>query len=105
MVLEHVPQYSGLVIISSSVFDAECFGGRYLDMIYMVSVPKRFKNRVGKPEKEYILDGFFPEVMIDTEDLVFSKMSDNYPVQLFRGFQVPSEGLFYYDAGESLPAF
>jgi len=53
-------------------------------MIDIISVPERFKNSIGESCNEYILNGFFSEVVIDPVDLLFRETSADIFIQLKR---------------------
>ena len=71
MILDHVAQRPGFLIISAAAFHADRFGGRDLHVIDVAAVPERFENAVAEAEGEDILDGFLTEVVIDAVDLAF----------------------------------
>ena len=96
VVLKHVPQDTGLFVIISPVFNAEGFRGNNADMIDISAVPDGLKDGVGKAEHQYVLYGFFCQVMIDPEDLMFAEILMNTAVQVNGGLEVPSERLFHY---------
>src|SRR5690349_773274 len=50
MVLKHVPQHPGFIIIGRAVLYAKRFRGHDLDMVDVAPVPNRLKNGVGKTE-------------------------------------------------------
>jgi len=53
------------------MFHAESFVGGDTDMVNISSVPDGFKKRIGKAKHQYILYGFFGQIMIDPKYLVF----------------------------------
>ena len=80
MVLEHISQHTGPVIIFCPVPDIDVFGDRNLDIIHVITVPDRFHDRVSKPEKKDILGGFFAQIMVDPVNLFFFKNLVDRPV-------------------------
>lgn len=70
VVLDHVAQGAGTVIISGSVFDADGFGRGDLHMVDVAPIPQRLKHGVGETEDEDVLHRLFAQVVIDAEDLV-----------------------------------
>jgi len=63
--------------------------------------PELFKDGVGKPEHEDVLDRFLPEVMIDAIDLSLVGEPGQLAVEQTRRLQVMAEGFFDH---EPLPA-
>jgi hypothetical protein len=73
VILDHIPQRPGFVVVLTPVLHIHRFSYRYLHIFDVIAVPERFKNGVGKPECQDILHGFFSQVMVDPVDLVFLK--------------------------------
>jgi len=51
------------------VLHAERLGDCYLDAVDVISVPDRLEDGVCEPEDEYVLNGFFSEIVVDSVDL------------------------------------
>ena len=90
MVLEHVPQGAGLLVVARAVLDSDRFGRRDLDMIDVFSIPDRLIDRVGEAEHEDILDGLLAQIMIDAVDLFLAEDAAEGLIQLLRGRPAPS---------------
>jgi len=87
-----------VVIITAPVLYPQGFRNGNLYMINIVAIPNRFKDGVGKPEHEDILNGFLTEIMIDAVDSgLFKTMSDRL-VEGNRGCQIPAERFFHHQA-------
>ena len=71
MVLDHIAERPGLLIVGPAMLDAEIFGNGNLNILDGVAFPERFKNRVREAERQEILHRLFAEVMIDAVDLGF----------------------------------
>ena len=71
MILDHIPQDPGGIVIAGPGPNA--FGLRHGDlyMINIVVVPDGFKARIGEAEDQHVLDRLFPQVVIHTVDLFF----------------------------------
>ena len=70
MVLHHVAHRAGGVVVrTASTLHAEGFADRDLHMINVLLVEQGFENRIAEAEAQDVLDGLFPEVVIDTVDL------------------------------------
>ncbi len=70
MVLHHIAQRARLVIIPAAPFHADAFGHGDLHMVYVLAVPERFKQSIGKADRHQVLHGFFAEVMVYPVNLV-----------------------------------
>ena len=73
MVLYHIPQRAGAVIITAALAHTHLFGNADLDMIDIFFIPKRLKNMIGKTKSHDVLDHLLSQVMIDMIDLFFRK--------------------------------
>ena len=91
MVLKHVPEHAGGLVVARPAFHAHRFGDGDLDMVDMVPVPERLKNRIAEPEHEDILDGFLAQVMIDPEYLVLMEQLVELIVERTRSLKVAPE--------------
>jgi len=70
VILDDVAQRAGFVIVAAARADADCLRDGDLDVIDVVAVPQRLKDRVGEPEHSDILDGLFAKIVIDAVNLV-----------------------------------
>ena len=80
MILNHVTKNTGRVVVSSAPFDSDGFGISKLNMIYISAVPYRLEDAVRKSEDQQILNGLFPEIMIDAVDLLLGKLPRHFLV-------------------------
>ena len=71
MVLHHVAQGAGFFVVAGSGADAFRFAHSDLHVIDVLVVPNRLEDAVGEPDDHQILNGFFPQIVIDAEDLRF----------------------------------
>ncbi len=69
VVLEHVPECAGLVVVVATGPDTERFGGGDLDVVDIARIPERLEQRVGEPGHEQVLHALLAEVVVDPEDL------------------------------------
>ena len=74
VVLKHISNNPCLLIVAGTVLNTEGFNGCNTDMVDIPSVPNRFKNRIGKTKHQYVLNGFFGQIVIDSEHLAFLKI-------------------------------
>ncbi len=71
MVLNHVTEGAGGVVIRAAFFHAHRFACSDLDVIDETMIPEWLKNGIGEPQHHDVLGGFFAEVVIDAVDGVF----------------------------------
>ncbi|MMZ67461.1 hypothetical protein D1872_300490 [compost metagenome] len=93
MVLAHIPQSAGVVVISAALLDADRFAQRDLHVGDVLVVPKRFKERVRKADHFDILNHLFAEIVIDPIDFLFLKDLVQLFIQLLCGEQIIAERL------------
>ena len=60
-----------VIVIAAAQLDAEFLGHRDLHMIDVAAIPHRLENSVRKAKRQNVLNGFFSEIMVDAEDLLF----------------------------------
>src|ERR1035438_10499263 len=65
-----------------------------MDAGHVVAVPDRLQERIGETEIEDIHDRLLSEEMVDAEDRIFREHRPRDSIELPRGRQVASEGLF-----------
>src|SRR5579885_1634980 len=94
VVLHDVPDGSGAIVEGAAALDAELLRHRDLNLLDVVAVPERLEKPVRKAEIHDVVDGPFPEVMIDAEDRGFREAREQNAVQLARGGEVRAEWLF-----------
>src|SRR3954465_15202371 len=94
MVLYHVAKGSRAVVVITSIFNSELLCHRYLYMLYIISAPHRFEERVRKAKSKDILHCFLTKIMINTIYLLLFKNATQQPVQLPRRLKVVSKWLF-----------
>ena len=71
MVLEHIPQHTGAVVVAAPVPDVHGLGNRDLDVIHVAPVPDGLEHRIGEAEEQDVLRCFFAQVVVDAVDLAF----------------------------------
>ncbi len=98
MVLDHVAESARFLVVGAASFDADGFGSGDLDVIDVATIPKRLENTVAEAERENVLNGLFPEIVIDAVDLRFVEDFVDFLVQLAGAGEVMTEGLFDNDA-------
>src|SRR5579885_3598555 len=104
MVLHHIANSPGLLVIRGASLQANIFGHSDLHVVHVAPVPDWLENAIGEAEDQDILDGLFPQVVIDAIDLLFAENSCYLPVQLSGRSQVVPERLFDDDTCPALAA-
>ena len=97
MVLKHVSQYPGMIIVSSPMLHTEGLRSGYIDMIDVRAVPEWFENRIAKSKYQDILNRLFRQIMIDAVDLAFLEAFVEPPIELNSRAQIPTKGIFDHD--------
>ena len=98
VVLDHVADRAGIIVVTAAAFHAEGFGNRDLDVIDVFLVPERFEDLVGEPQGEDVLDGLLAEIVVDAENLPFRERAGQRVVQLLRGGQTAAKRFLDDDA-------
>ena len=98
VVLDHVGQRAGFLVIGAAAFHADRFGRRDLHVIHVAAVPQRLEDAVAEAEGQDVLHGLLAQVMIDAVDLGFVEDFVQAVAQLARAGQVVAEGLFHHQA-------
>src|SRR6266496_2210231 len=105
MVLNHVTYGPAFFVITTAAFDADCFGVRDLNVIYILTVPERLPNAVGKTKHKQVLHGLLAEVMVDTIDLILLKDRGQFFVEDAGALEIMTERLFDNDPGPTVFRF
>src|SRR5689334_20269055 len=98
MVRDHVAQRAGLFVVARAAANAHRLGRGDLHVIDVVTIPDRLEERIAEPENEDVPYRLFPEIMIDTIDLLLAKNGAHLLIQPSRALDVVSERFFDDDA-------
>jgi hypothetical protein len=101
VVLDHVPEGSGLLVETAPGPDSGLFGDGYLHVHHVLAVPERLEDAVGEAQSQDVLDGLLPEVVVDAVDLVLVEDGGDERVELVRGILVTAERLLEDRPGPS----
>jgi hypothetical protein len=71
VVLQHVAQRAGGVVVVEAAAHAEFFGDGDLHVGNPFAAPQRFEQHVAEAQRQQVLHRFLAEVVVDTEDLRF----------------------------------
>ena len=93
MVLHHVAQRAGLLVIPAALAHAQLLADRDLEVIDGFAVPEPLEDGVREPEHQDVLHRLLAQVMVDAEDLLLAGVAGQLPVQLARRFQIVAERL------------
>jgi hypothetical protein len=70
-VIDHdISQRTDWVVEVAAVLDAKAFGHSDLNTLHVIAVPDRFKDGIGEPEIQDLLEPHLSEVVIDPVQLV-----------------------------------
>jgi hypothetical protein len=88
VILHHVAQGAGPIVIAAAMFHAHFFGDGDGHVVHITPVPDRLEQRIGKAERQDVLHRLFAQIMVDAEDLGFLKTRGEGAVQRQRRIQV-----------------
>ena len=99
MVLNHVAQHAGFLVVGAAAFQADGFSHGDLDGVDVASVPDGFENDVGEAQDKDVLNGLFSEIVVDSVDLRFVEDVVGDVVESLGSGEVAAERLLDDDAG------
>ena len=94
VVLHHVPERAGAVVIIAAALDPDGLGDRNLDVVDMRTVPQRFEQQVGEAQREQVLDRLLAQIMVDPERPLLGEGERNRVVDLAARLKIGPERLF-----------
>src|SRR5262249_51513155 len=97
MVLEHIPQHPGSIIITGPAAQPHLLRDSYLDVVDIVPIPQWFKDSIGKTKNQQVLNCLFTQVMVNAVNLAFLKNFVYLAVQFGGRGQVMAKRLFNDD--------
>ena len=100
MVLNHVAQRAGAVVVHRARAHAFLLRDGYLHVIDAAVVPEVLEDAVGEPQHHQVLHRLFAEVMVDAEDLALVQMLAHLADDVQRAVQVVADRLLDHDPGE-----
>ena len=98
VILDHVAQRAGFLVVGAAAFDADRFRGGDLHVVHVAPVPQRLEDAVAEAEGQNVLHGLLAQVVIDAVDLGFGEDLVQLVAQLARAGQVVPEGLLDHQA-------
>ncbi len=93
VVLNHIAHRADPVVKGSAAQNAELLRHGDLHAFNVLAIPDRLEKEVGEAEKDHVLNGVLPEIVVDAEDIVFIEDAVNFGVERPRGFDIVTEGL------------
>ena len=100
MILHHVPECSGVFVITGSGAQALLFAHGNLHVVDVFMIPDGLEDTVGEPEHHDILHRLFPEIMIDAIDLGFFEYVADRRIDGLCRLQIVTNGFFNDDPGD-----
>ena len=98
MILNDVTHRAGRIVVGAPAsFHADRFGDGDPDVIDVGAIENRFEYHVAESKRQNVLNAFFPEVMVDSEDLIFMQHFSDGRIQFACALEVVPERLFEYD--------
>ncbi len=97
MILDHIAQCAGMVVVLAPMLHPDLFGDGDLHMVDVVPVPYGLEEEVGKTKGQYVLDRLFAQVMVNTIDLGLVQKFSQGAVEGLGRVKVPPERLLHYD--------
>ena len=98
MVLDHVAQVAGLVVIAGAGFQADGLGHGDLDIVDIAARPGALEQGVGEAQHQEVLHRLLAEVMVDPVGAAFRQDAGDGVVDLARRGEIAAERLFQDDA-------
>ena len=93
VVLHHVAQRAGLLVVATAALDADRLGHGDLHVVDVLPVPERLEDAVGEAEHQQVLHRLLAEVVIDAVDLLLDERRVQTLVERTRGGEVAAERL------------
>ncbi|CAM4025963.1 hypothetical protein NOMA109596_19095 [Nocardioides marinus] len=99
VVLHHVAQRAGVVVVAAAGPDTHGLGHRDLHVVDPLGVPQRLEEGVGEARDQEVLHALLAQVVVDPEDLVLGEDRADGVVDLAGGAEVVTDRLLHDDAG------
>src|SRR5258705_13833967 len=93
MVLDHIADGAGAVIVATATLHADLFGHQNLHVVDVAAIPERLEDAVAEPEGQNVLDGLFAQIVVDPVDLAFVEHAQYLAVERLSACQVAPKWL------------
>ena len=103
MILDHVAQRAGFLVVGAASLDADRLRGRDLHVVHVAPVPQRLEDAVAEAEGEDVLHRFLAQVVIDAVYVHLREHRVKALIQGDRAAEVVPERLLDHDAPPALP--
>ena len=97
MVLHHVADRPGLVVVIAALADADLLGDGDLDVIHVLAVPKRLEQDVAEADRHQVLHRLLAEIVVDAEDHALAEMLGEDGVEFAGAGEIMPERLLHHD--------
>ena len=97
VVLEDVAGSARMLVEAAASLHTERLGHGDLHVIDPAAIPDRLEDRVGEPQREHVLDGVLPQVVVDPEHVAFGEGGMDPIVQGAGARLVVAVGLLDHD--------
>ena len=99
MVLDHVAQRAGGVVVAGALLQADGFGHGDLHVVDPAGVPQGFEQDIGEAQRQQVLDRFLAQVVVDAEDLAFGERAADGVVDDGGAGRIVADRLLDHHAG------
>ena len=99
VVLQHVADGTGAVVVVAAAFHADGLGDGDLHLLDVARVPQRFEQRIAEAQGEQVLHAVLAQVVIDAIDALLVEAGGDAVVDGDGLVQVVADGLLEHDAG------
>src|ERR1700735_4271933 len=99
MVLNNIADGAGLIVERAPALDTKVFSHGDLHALYIIAIPERLRECVGKTEDHHVVYRPLTQIMVDPENLAFIEMFEKNFIEVLRGCQIMTEGLLDNDPG------
>ncbi|MPM88911.1 hypothetical protein SDC9_136015 [bioreactor metagenome] len=96
MILEHIAQRPGPIVVAAPLLHAEFLGRGDLYPVDILRPPERLENHIGEAQHQNILHRLLAQIVVDPVNLILRKHGMEFAVQPFRRIVIVSERFFQH---------
>ena len=78
----HIAQCPSFLIKTGAIFHSDGFRSRYLDILYIVTIPDRLEDRIAEAKSQNVLYRLLAQIMVDSINATLRKRLKYRLVQL-----------------------